>query len=184
MFGLFRKRDPHLQPATELYGSVVAQARAPEFYRDLMVPDTKEGRFEMLVLHLSLVIDRIRSEAGSADPFAKTLVSVFVTDMDDNMREIGIGDTSVPRKVKKTAGALYDRTLQYREIAGAEHATSSGALAVALSENVWSEPDYPQATKLAEYMSRAGELLEKQALADMKQGKCRFPDVHPAPLYT
>ncbi|MEO1794192.1 MAG: ubiquinol-cytochrome C chaperone family protein [Pseudomonadota bacterium] len=181
MFGLFRKRDPHLQPATELYGSVVAQARAPEFYRDLMVPDTKEGRFEMIVLHLSLLIDRIRSEAGSADPFAKALTSVFVTDMDDNMREIGIGDLSVPRKVKKTAGALYDRTLQYREIS---EEGGDGALAAAISENVWSEADHPQAAKLADYRERARASLEKQALADIQSGTCRFPDVHAAPLYS
>lgn len=173
MFGLFTRRDPHHEAATKLYGSVVAQARRPEFYTDGAVPDTREGRFELIVLHLALVIDRIRVLDGSASPFAKTLTSVFVTDIDDSYREIGIGDTSVPRHVKKAAGALYDRTLQYRS---AVEAGDREALKSALAENVWRSDDVAGATYLADYTFNARDYLSRQSLEQIQSGVVTFPE--------
>jgi cytochrome b pre-mRNA-processing protein 3 len=102
-------KSPGRNAAETLYGEIVSAARAPEFYRDLGVPDTVEGRFEMVALHLVLVVDRLGQEGPSGANLARHLNETCITDLDDNMREIGIGDLSVPRKVKKAAAALFDR---------------------------------------------------------------------------
>jgi cytochrome b pre-mRNA-processing protein 3 len=109
MFGWLTSKSPGRNAAETLYGEIVSAARAPEFYRDLGVPDTVEGRFEMVALHLVLVMHRLGQEGPSGANLARHLNETCITDLDDNMREIGIGDLSVPRKVKKAAAALFDR---------------------------------------------------------------------------
>jgi cytochrome b pre-mRNA-processing protein 3 len=99
--------------ARDIYGAVVAAARQPRFYRDLCVPDTAEGRLEMLVLHLVPVLARLGREGGAGQERARLVTETFVTDMDDNMREIGIGDLTVPRKVKRAAALLHERHRDY-----------------------------------------------------------------------
>lgn len=171
MFRLFRKPDPTAQAATELYGSVVTQARHVSFYSDLMVPDTKEGRFEVLVLHLVMLIERIRAEAGSADPLARALTETFVTDMDDNFREVGIGDTSVPKKVKKAAGALYDRTFEYRALS---EAGDAAGFARAIGGHVFDDEDRAQARKIADYAIAGMQDLDAVPLDDIRSGRISF----------
>ncbi|MEL6227077.1 MAG: ubiquinol-cytochrome C chaperone family protein [Pseudomonadota bacterium] len=186
MFGFLKPRDPLLEPATKLYGSVVAQARQPFLYARLSVPDTMEGRFELIILHLAMIIDRIRSESGSDDPFAKTLTGVFVTDIDDSYREIGISDTKVPAKVKKAAAVLYDRTLQYRSL---DEAGDLVGLRNALGENIWrSDPDaqtemetasganLAHMGRLAAYVRAARKHLAEQTIEQLETGRVTFPD--------
>lgn len=110
---LFNRNDSRRR-ASELYGAVVALARRPELYADMGVADTPEGRYEALVLTLFLVLERLRGEGEEATAHAQALIEAFVTDMDDNMREMGVGDLTVPKKVKKAAAALYDRADVYR----------------------------------------------------------------------
>jgi cytochrome b pre-mRNA-processing protein 3 len=109
MFGWLTTKSPTKNAAETLYGEIVSAARAPEFYRDLGVPDTVEGRFEMIAFHLVLVVDRLGQHGSVGAAMARDLNETCITDLDDNMREIGIGDLSVPRKVKKAAAALFDR---------------------------------------------------------------------------
>ena len=110
---LFNRSDSR-RKASDLYGAVVTLARRPELYADMGIADTPEGRYEALVLHLFLVLERLRAAGEDAGGHAQALVETFVTDMDDNMREMGVGDLTVPKKVKKAAGALYDRVETYR----------------------------------------------------------------------
>jgi cytochrome b pre-mRNA-processing protein 3 len=95
--------------ALQLYGGVVAMARAPHLYRGLGVPDTPEGRFEMVVTHLALVIRRMNAAGNDGLRLARLVNEAFVEDMDDCMRELGVGDLTVPKKVKKAAAGLYER---------------------------------------------------------------------------
>ncbi len=136
MLTWFRKRSTGHRKAGELYGRVVTQARAPAIYDRHGVADTPEGRYEVLVLHLFLVIERLRGEgqdgAAQGRDLARDLVEVFVEDMDDSLREMGVGDLSVPRKVKKAAAGLYDRTPLYRTALGSK-ADDSLAEALATS---------------------------------------------------
>ncbi len=100
--------------ATKLYGSIVTQARQPVFFMRFGVPDTPNGRFEVLALHLVLVLRALRRCEGADGPVGRALVERFVTDMDDSMREMAVGDMSVPRKVKKVAGGLVERSRAYQ----------------------------------------------------------------------
>jgi cytochrome b pre-mRNA-processing protein 3 len=124
MLSWFTRRTPQSRVAPELYGLIVAAARRPEFYLAGGVPDTKEGRFALLVLHMTLVLERLRREGEAGAVLGQALIEAFVTDMDDNMREIGIGDLSVPRNVKKAAAALENRWDRYRALL--PHEDSSG----------------------------------------------------------
>jgi cytochrome b pre-mRNA-processing protein 3 len=100
--------------AKELYGVIVTGARQPAFYAECGVEDTPEGRYEMIALHLFLVIERLKGAGPQADRVAQRVMETFVTDMDDSMREMGVGDLSVGKKVKRSAAGLYERFRAYR----------------------------------------------------------------------
>src|SRR5262249_12055523 len=134
MWTLLPARSPERRTATKLYGRVVAQARLPSFYAEWGVPDTPEGRLELLLLHLALVLQRLGSGPTPPGRLARRLGETFVTDMDDNMREMGLGDMSVPRRVKKAAAALFDRTVEYSAVLAEGDAQS---LAARIAAHIW-----------------------------------------------
>lgn len=107
---LKRKRD-NRRSARSLYGSIVTQSRQSTFFADWGVPDTAEGRFEMLVLHLVLTIRRL-SQAADED-LQRALTEAFVIDIDDSLREMTVGDLAVPRHVKRAVAVLHDRHTLY-----------------------------------------------------------------------
>lgn len=109
MLNWLKERQARNHTARELYGSIVTQARQQGFYADMGFPDTARGRFELLVLHTALVMRRLQKDGDEAASLARTLAETFITDMDDNMRELTFSDLAVPREVKKVAAALYDR---------------------------------------------------------------------------
>ena len=126
----------HRQPARALYAAIVDRARRLERFQEWGVPDTASGRFEVLALHLFLVMYRLRAEIGLS-AFARTLSEEAILDMDRNMREMGVGDLSVGRKVKSLAEALYGRFGAYAE--GLEN--DDGALVAALQRNFFAEAE-------------------------------------------
>lgn len=105
IFALFR-RKPDEDRARAVYADVVAAARRPEFYRDLGVPDTPVARFELIALHAALVMRRLRAIEGGAG-ISQGLLDVMVEDIEDSLREIGVGDPSVPKRVKALVGGFY-----------------------------------------------------------------------------
>jgi cytochrome b pre-mRNA-processing protein 3 len=113
MFAWLKTRSDLSQRATRLHDAIVAEARAPHLYAALRVPDTTDGRLEMLALHIVLVMDRLSRAGEPGQALSQALVETYVIAMDDTMRAIGIGDMAVPRKVKKAAAALYDRRQDY-----------------------------------------------------------------------
>jgi cytochrome b pre-mRNA-processing protein 3 len=163
--------------AARLYGSVVAQARNPAFYAVYGVPDTPEGRFGMLIVHLYLVLERLKGDGEAGAALSRSLVEAFITDMDDSTREMGVGDLSVPRTVKKAAAALYDRVNAYR----AAVAEANGAVLVeALRRDVYgsialAEGSVEGATAIAAYMGNATAALAAQATAEVLAGCVVFP---------
>ena len=88
-----------------IYGMIVTQAREPLFYRDLGVPDTVNGRFDLVVLHLWMVLHRLKSMEGAAD-LSQALFDHFCDDMDANLREMGVGDLTVPKRMRAFGEAL------------------------------------------------------------------------------
>jgi cytochrome b pre-mRNA-processing protein 3 len=96
--------------ATRLYGAIVAAARQEKFYSEMGVPDTLDGRFDMIVLHMFLVLDRLR---GGNDKFRQQLTDVFFADLDRTLREMGVGDLSVSKKIRPMAEAFAGRIKAY-----------------------------------------------------------------------
>ena len=95
--------------AAGLYGAVVAQARQVVFYRDLGVPDTVDGRFELIVLHMVLLLRRLNREGDDGAALRQALFDVLLDDMDRSLREMGVGDLGVGRRVKAMGKAFYGR---------------------------------------------------------------------------
>ena len=129
MLQWFRRRAEGSRRAGELYGSVVTAARQPIFYKEMGVPDTPEGRFELVALHLFLALEALKQrDQGQRDVTQRT-IEAFVTDMDDCMREMGVGDLTVPKKVKRAAAAFYERAGAYRRaLSGAQKSDLEASL--------------------------------------------------------
>ena len=157
--------------ATELYGRVVAQARAPWFYSELGVPDTPEGRFELVLLHVTLLLHRLKLEGSAAEPAARALAEAFVTDMDDCLREMGVGDMTVAKKVKKAAAALFDRTRDYGEALATE---GDAPLAALMSAHVVGAGHDAAAARLAAYARSASAHLAGTDGGKLRAGQIEF----------
>jgi len=154
MLRFFRKRptDPDVLC---LYDEVVAKARAPVFYRPFAVPDTLDGRFDMVVFHLWPVIDALRDGNGHVNAAGQALFDTFVADMEGNLRTIGVGDTSFPKKMKAIGRAFYGRFEAYRTAHPDE-----AALAGAIARNILDDGDAarnPPARALARYANAMRE---------------------------
>lgn len=174
MLESLRNRAEMRRKAGEIYGVVVTQARSPEFYAALGVPDTPSGRYEMVTLHLFLVHESLRERAGEAPALARMLTEAFVEDMDDSLRELGTGDLSVPKKVRRAAAGLYDRSMAYR---APLEAADTPALAACLAEHVYAGTAHPGAQSLARYALAASALLARIDLVDAPTALWRFPAV-------
>jgi cytochrome b pre-mRNA-processing protein 3 len=150
-FNRFRKhRAPPQGTIGAIYGMIVTQAREPSFYRDLDVPDTVNGRFDLLVLHLWMVLRRFRSAEGGEN-LAQALFDHFCDDMDANLREMGVGDLTVPKRMQAFGEAFYGRAAAY------DLALTSGteALAQALCKNILNGEGLEKARRLAKYAETA-----------------------------
>jgi cytochrome b pre-mRNA-processing protein 3 len=136
---LFRPSSPG-RNIRDLYGAIVAQARLPAFYDGYGVPDTVQGRFDLIVLHLVLVIAQIDRQAGQDDGAAREigqkLFDEFCRDLDENLREMGVGDLAVPKRMRSFAEAFYGRQAAYL---AALAAADQRELEKALARNIFDE---------------------------------------------
>ncbi|MFM1813862.1 MAG: hypothetical protein RLZ98_557 [Pseudomonadota bacterium] len=176
MWNLFQTRSNRSDTATKLYGRVVAQAREPGLYAVLGLPDTPEGRYEAIVLHLVFVGSRLSRLGSDGHALARAVNECFVTDMDDSLREMGVGDLTVPKKVKRAAAGLYERSGSYLSAL----ATGSAAkLALALEEQMGAGMmPTPAVHRLAEYALQAHALLDGQDDGALLSGSVGFPPVN------
>jgi cytochrome b pre-mRNA-processing protein 3 len=173
IFPLFR-RSSRQDTISTLYGTIVAQARLSCFYREYGVPDTVNGRFDLLVLHLAIVLDRL-AEGSELRALGQGLFDRFCEDMDENLREIGIGDLSVPREMQRIGEAFYGRAQAYRNALASE---GDGALVAALARNIYggAVPEPAAPIRLAAYIREAVRGLGAQQPADLLAGKLRMAD--------
>ena len=155
--------------ARQLYAMVVAQARQAAFYEAGGVPDTMEGRFDMIVLHLCLVLRQLRGEDGALMRAGQALFNAFCADMDGNLREMGVGDLAVPKRMKKFGEAFYGRAAAYDE---ALAATDDMTLCDVLARNVFGGVDVTdRAGAFAHYVRKADQglaALPREALLALK----------------
>jgi cytochrome b pre-mRNA-processing protein 3 len=170
-FNHFRK--PRIAPRgtiEAIYGMIVTQAREPLFYRDLGVPDTVNGRFDLLLLHLWMVLRRLKPmEDGTG--LSQALFDRFCDDMDANLREMGVGDLTVPKRMQAFGEAFYGRAAAY------DLALTAGEepLAQALCKNILNGEKIAQARQLAVYVEAAMTALAKADGAALLQGSWKFP---------
>ncbi len=175
MLGLLGKR--YERAGYMLYGAAVAAARQPEFYSVLGVPDTLDGRFDLVGLHVYLVIRRLTALPQPGPKLAQAVFDAMFTDMDVNLREMGVSDLSVGRKVKEMWEAFHGRASAYQAPLAAGDAD---ALAEALVRNVWrGEAPAGAAAALARHALTIDTGLSTQALADLRAGRAAFPRMTP-----
>lgn len=157
-----------------LYGAIVAQARLPVFYNRFGVPDTLDGRFEMIVLHLALVLDRLAAETTPLRSLGQGVFDLFCKDMDDHLREMGVGDLGVPKAMRRVGEAFYGRQAIYREaMLGADPDALEGALA----RNIYAgAATAGEARRLAVYVREAVGRLTVQGAAELAATRLVWPD--------
>ena len=170
-FNHFRKpRNPARGTIEAIYGMIVTQAREPLFYRDLGVRDTVNGRFDLLVLHLWMVLRRLKSIEGGAG-VSQALFDRFCDDLDANLREMGVGDLTVPKRMQAFGEAFYGRAAAY------DLALAAGAepLTQALCKNILNGKEIENARRLAFYVETAVACLAGLDDAALQSGSWRFP---------
>ena len=154
IFGLFGKKNGNRRIVKKQYATLTKAARHPYLYEALDVPDTVMGRFEMLSAMLILYFRRTRTSATSGQEIAQEIVDAFFEDVDHSIRELGVGDVGVPKRMKKFAGMFYGRLESY---AAALDAGDRAGLALALRRNIYPEAGEgaPSMEGLAGYFSAA-----------------------------
>jgi cytochrome b pre-mRNA-processing protein 3 len=183
---IFRLFPSNRQEATikALYGAIVAQARLPVFYRDYGVPDTVNGRFDMIVLHLALLLDRMEAGSEPMRTQGQAVFDLFCREMDGHFREVGISDLKVPKEMREMGQAFYGRRSVYRE---ALAAPDNRALAEAITRNIYTEETGAKtdaktdakagakagAERLAAYVRTAAQSLSQN---DHENGRLTWPD--------
>jgi cytochrome b pre-mRNA-processing protein 3 len=155
MLGIFRNRQRDAL-VSRLYGEIAAQARHPALYLDYAVPDTLEGRYDMMVLHAFLALRRLGHGDDGHRRIAQELCDRFFTEMDRAFREMGVGDIGVPKRMRSIAEIYAGASGAYAAALaadGEDAAGTGGALAAALSRNVYGQ-DSPSddALRLAHYV--------------------------------
>jgi cytochrome b pre-mRNA-processing protein 3 len=170
-----KPRTPLSGTIETIYGMIVAQAREPLFYQSLGVPDTVNGRFDMVVLHLWMVLRQLKRLEDSSN-LAQALFDRFCSDMDHNLRELGTGDLAVPKRMQEFGEAFYGRSAAYdlALVAG------EGPLAQALCKNIFNGQQAEKARRLADYVEQALAALAATDEASLSGASWQFPS--PVPL--
>ncbi|MGH6933415.1 MAG: ubiquinol-cytochrome C chaperone family protein [Dongiaceae bacterium] len=178
-FSRIFKRDPAVERAQRLYRGIVEQARRREFYAMLGVPDSLDGRFEMVALHVFLILHRLKQAGpqGDAALLGQALCDAMFADMDASLREMGAGDLGVAGRVKQMASGFMGRLAAYSD----GLAAGPAALIQALRRNVYgtTEVDYLAIEMMSGYVTRSTEILAGQSIESIGAGKPEF-----APLTT
>ena len=164
------------EPARGLYAGIVEQARRPEFFLACGLPDSVDGRFDLLVLHVFLVMHRLKQDRAQTAELSQALLDMFFQDMDESLRKLGAGDIGVGRRIKAMAEGFYGRIFAY------EQALDQGveALEGCVIRNLYgaAEGEREQVCAVALYIQHAVASLAGQELAGLLRGEVDFA---PAP---
>lgn len=170
-------RRDRLAPVVACHAALVVQATSPRFYGRDRVADTIEGRFEMLTLHVALTVKRLsalRASEPAAGEFSQELVDVMFDSLDRSLRESGVGDTSVPRRMKKLASGFLGRSQAY---GAALDAGDAVALEEAIARNAL-DGRTGFAPILARYAQEAEKVLSTCTFQEVIDMKCAWPELN------
>jgi cytochrome b pre-mRNA-processing protein 3 len=170
-------RTQKQNPVRTVYEAIVAQARQAELYSDLGVPDTIDGRFDMMVLHNDAVMCHMQAGEEPDRAFAQLLIDEFFRDMDRSLREMGVGDMGVGKRVKKMATVYYGRASVYAQA----RAEGEKSLSVALLRNVFEgdESHTAGADRLAKYAGLLHDAVSAMDRTHIRAGKLELPNLRP-----
>lgn len=173
VFGFFRQKRNNRVIVERQYAALTSAARTPAFYLDMNVPDTVMGRFEMLSIMLILYFRRTATSARSGQEIAQEIIDAFFEDVDHSIRELGVGDQGVPKRMKKLAGMYYGRLESY---ARALDSNDPVALEAALRRNLHPEAgaEAPVMQSLADWMFMAERALSGVDEASIETGQARI----------
>ena len=171
---LFRAR-PAKKAGKRLYASVVTQAREPGFYGEGRTPDTPEGRFELYTLHVILLLHRLKRQGAQAQETGQALFDAYLRGLDDGLREMGVGDLSVGKKMRKLGEAAYGRVKAYDD-ALPTYADDPEPLTALIGRTVLRDETHPFAGALAAYAAWAATALDSQPLDDLLDGTVGWPE--------
>lgn len=175
LLGLLR-RKPFERAGFGLYAAAVAVARSPGLFSGYGVPDTLDGRFETIALHVSLLVRRLRRDPDPRGAgLAQAVFDAMFADMDINLREMGVGDMSVGKRVRTMWEGFHGRARAYEAAADAE---GDEALAEALARNVWGgAPPGDAAARLASYARGVEKVLDARPIGELAAGRLELPEV-------
>ena len=175
MFARIFRSNPAKAVGRKLYEAVTVQARQAAFYADLGAPDTVEGRFELYNLHVVLLLHRLKGLGGQAGETAQSLFDTYVSSLDDALREMGVGDISVGKKMRKLGEAIYGRVRNFD--AAFTGAAEAEPLEAIIERTVYAGQASPHAAALADYVRRAVAVLAAEPVESLLEGRPVWPPV-------
>jgi cytochrome b pre-mRNA-processing protein 3 len=158
LFAYFSRPYERAHRAAEHYARLVAQARRPEFYESLGAPDTFDGRFDLIVLHASLYLKRMKAAGREGRDLAQAVFDHMFADLDQTLRELGVGDTTIAKKMRAMVSAFYGRAAAYDK---ALESGDNAALADALVRNIFAgeAPPPDKLRRLSTYLRDTAKAL-------------------------
>jgi cytochrome b pre-mRNA-processing protein 3 len=174
LLSFFSRGPDRARQGAWIYNAIVEQARRPQFYESFDVPDTIDGRFDLIVLHAGLYLPRLKAVRSEGKALAQAAFDQMFANLEVNLRELGAGDMSVPKKMKGMLSAFYGRATAY-DTAIKEGDTT--ALRAALHRNVYrgAEIAAPKLDALATYVRAAFEALKAAPDEDIVAGTFAWP---------
>lgn len=172
LFRLFSTGATQNNVAMDLYLGLVKQARQPYFYTDFGVPDTPDGRYDMIMIHAFLLLHRLKRDLPNTEEISQDLFDIMFEDMDKSLREMGAGDVGIGRRIKEMAKAFYGRIAAYDDSLKRD----DDSLDIALQRNVYrqSSVNNEQVKALGLYIRREAANLSKQPIEALLSGKLSF----------
>jgi cytochrome b pre-mRNA-processing protein 3 len=173
MLNVFIRRRPVRDAAEAAYIRIIEQSRQPAFFVVYGVPDTFDGRFELICLHAFFLLYRLKAERPRSAELSQGVFDTMFADFDRSIRELGVGDLSVGKHVKRMARGFYGRIRAYQE--GIER--GDRVLNAALARNLYGtmRESAPETAAMVEYVRRTVAELAGQPAAELLSGRIRFP---------
>ncbi len=183
MFSKIFKPRASVQAGKALYAMAVSQSRLPTFYRDLGVTDDMGGRFELLALHVMLILERLKGQGEAASETGQALFDTFIRALDDVLREQGVGDLAVARQMKKLGEHVYGRIQAYEAAFSADDGGQT--VSETLERVVYAEqaPDADCLARLTAYIHDSRKALAQQSLETLLAGQVAWPSIPTSESY-
>jgi cytochrome b pre-mRNA-processing protein 3 len=176
VFSSFFKPRPQVLAGRALYQSAVAQARKPALYLAFGAPDTPEGRFELYTLHAILLMRRLKRQGAAAVETGDAMLQAYKQDMDYALRDLGVGDLSVGKRMRKLFEAAFGRMKSYDEALDVYEADPESLVAL-VRRTVYRDEAAEKGPMMAEYAARAARHLAAQPIEALLAGEASWPEV-------